>query len=260
MQLSTMSMRREDEFVTVILNQPRRMNVIGDDFLRDLSTVLDDIEANSDDRTLIITGAENVFAAGADIKQIVGIETAPAAHAFVTAVQRVFNRIETLERPVIAAVNGLALGGGCELALACDIRIASEKALFGLPEIKLGVLPGAGGTQRLPRLIGAGRAKELLFSGDPVSAEEAFRIGLANRVVAAETLMNAAENLAKRFSRRAPLALKLIKSAVDRGMSMDLKTGLEYEARCFEILFTTEDREEGMQAFLAKRDPVFRGK
>ena len=250
---------KEGNIGIITLSRPERLNVICNDFLDDLEAVLLDIELDEHLRAIIITGAEKVFAAGADIKEIRSIDGVVSAHKFVARVQQGFNRIESLVKPVIAAVNGLALGGGCELTLACDIRIAGEKAVFGLPEIKLGVLPGAGGTQRLPRLVGVGRAKELLFSGDSIDAQEAFRIGLVNRVVADDHLMETALKTAGRLAGRPPVALRLIKSAVDRGINMDLPSALEYEARSFEMLFTTADQKEGMQAFIEKRAPKFEG-
>ena len=252
--------RVEGKIGVITLNRPERLNVIGNDLLNDLEAILKDIEKDDDLGALVVTGTGKVFVAGADIKEIRLVEGIVAAHKFVARVHQSFNRIEALEKPVIAAVNGLALGGGCELALVCDIRIAAETAIFGLPEIKLGVLPGAGGTQRLPRLIGVGRAKEMLYSGESIDAQEAFRIGLANRVVADDSLMETALEMAGRLSEKPPVALKLIKSAVDRGIGMDLKTALEYETRCFEMLFTTRDQKEGMRAFVEKRNPEFEGR
>ena len=257
--METLDYAVDEKIGVITLNRPERLNVIGTDLLNDLETVLQDIEKDTDLRALIITGAETVFVAGADIKEIRLVEDVVAAHAFVTRANQCFNRIEDLEKPVIAAVNGLALGGGCELALACDIRVAAETAVFGLPEIKLGVMPGAGGTQRLPRLVGAGRAKEIMYSGDSIDAQEAFRIGLVNRVVADDRMMQAALEVAGQLAARPPVALAMIKSAVNRGADLDLKAALEYEARCFEILFATRDRKEGMQAFVDKRQAEFKG-
>ena len=251
--------KKKGKIGIITLIRPERMNVICKDFLNEMNTVLTDIEKDDDFRVLIITGAGNIFAAGADIKEIKSIEGVVAAHQFVTQAQQCLNRIEALEKPVIAAINGPALGGGCELALACDIRIAAETAVFGLPEIKLGVLPGAGGTQRLPRLVGIGRAKELLYFGDSINAREAFLIGLVNRVVANDSLVKTAEDMAERLASRPPVALRLIKSAVDKGFNMDLPSALAYESRSFEMLFTTRDQKEGMQAFIEKRKPEFKG-
>jgi enoyl-CoA hydratase len=258
--MKTIEYGKEGRIGIITLNRPERMNVIGQEFLNDLDAALKDIEMDDDLGALVITGAGNVFAAGADIKEIRSLDGVVSAHKFVARVQHSFNRVEELEKPVIAAVNGLALGGGCELALVCDIRVAAETASFGLPEIKLGVLPGAGGTQRLPRLVGVGRAKELLYSGESIDAQEAFRIGLVNKVVAADSLRETALEMAGRLAARAPVALRLIKSAVNRGINMELQSALAYESRCFEMLFTTRDQKEGMQAFVEKRKPEFEGR
>jgi enoyl-CoA hydratase len=257
--MKTIEYGKEGRIGIITLNRPERMNVIGQQFLNDLDAALKDIEMDDDLGALVITGAGNIFAAGADIKEIRSLDGVVSAHKFVARVQHSFNRVEELEKPVIAAVNGLALGGGCELALVCDIRVAAETASFGLPEIKLGVLPGAGGTQRLPRLVGVGRAKELLYSGESIDAQEAFRIGLVNKVVAADSLRETALEMAGRLAARAPVALRLIKSAVNRGINMELQSALAYESRCFEMLFTTRDQKEGMQAFVEKRKPEFEG-
>ena len=258
--MESIDYRKEENIALMIMNRPDRLNVICNEFLDELDAVLDEIEMDKNLGALILTGKERAFAAGADIKEIRSIDGVVAAHQFVVRVQNSFNRIEALEIPVIAAVNGLALGGGCELALVCDIRIAAETAVFGLPEIKLGVLPGAGGTQRLPRLVGAGRAKELLYTGDSIDAQEAYRIGLANNVVTVDSLMETAHRMAASLAERPPVALRLIKSAVDEGLDMDLQSALKYESRCFEMLFTTQDQKEGMQAFIEKRKPEFEGK
>jgi len=190
--------------------------------------------------------------AGADITEVANIKTPDDAYNL--------RKLEDFDKPIIAAVSGVALGGGCELALACDLRIAAENAVFGLPEIKLGVLPGAGGTQRLPRLVGAANAKELLYTGDFINATEAYRIGLVNKIVPVETLRDESKAMAKKIANRPGIALKMIKIAVNGGLSMDLKSAMAYEARCFEILFSTEDRKEGMTAFIEKRKPSFKNR
>ena len=260
MDFNTIIYNVEDGIGIITMNRPESMNAINDEFMRELGQVIGLIEADEKVGAVIVTGGGKFFAAGADIKYIMGISTPLEAHQFVSDVHSLFSRLENLEKPTIAAVGGLALGGGCELALACDIRLAAENAIFGLPEIKIGVLPGGGGTQRLPRLIGAGRAKEMLYSGDPIDAGEAYRIGLANKVVKTEALMDEAKKMAKRLGQRPAFALKMIKTSVNKGMSMDLQSGLAHEARCFEILFSTEDQKEGMTAFVEKRKPNFKGK
>ena len=174
--------------------------------------------------------------------------------------QAVFHQIENLPKPVIAAVNGYALGGGCELAMSCDIRIASEQAKFGQPEVLLGVIPGFGGTQRLPRLVGKGIAKELMFTGDSIDANEAYRIGLVNKVVPADQLMITATKMAAKIISRGPIAVKLCKAAVNEGMDMDLDSGEAYEAEAFGLCFATQDQQEGMAAFVEKRKASFTGK
>jgi enoyl-CoA hydratase len=174
--------------------------------------------------------------------------------------QEVFTRIENLDKPGIAAVNGFALGGGCELAMACDIRVASDKAKFGQPEVNLGIIPGYGGTQRLPRLVGKGAAKYLIFTGEMISAEEAFRIGLADKVVPAEELMDSVIALAKVIMSKAPISIKMAKHAINNGLNVDLKSGIAYEAEAYTTTFSTEDRVEGMSAFLEKRQAEFKNK
>jgi enoyl-CoA hydratase len=190
--------------------------------------------------------------AGADITEVANIKTPDDAYNF--------RKLEDFDKPIIAAVSGVALGGGCELALACDLRIAAENAVFGLPEIKLGVLPGAGGTQRLPRLVGAANAKEFLYTGDFINATEAYRIGLVNKIIPVETLRDESKAMAKKIANRPGIALKMIKIAVNGGLSMDLKSAMAYEARCFEILFATVDRKEGMTAFIEKRKPSLKNR
>jgi enoyl-CoA hydratase/carnithine racemase len=209
---------------------------------------------------VILTGSEKLFAAGADITEISEIATPVEAHRFLKDVQVLFNRLEDLEKPVIAAISGLALGGGCELVLACDLRIAADNAMFGQPEIKIGVIPGAGGTQRLPRIIGVTKAKELLYTGDFIDAQEAHRIGLVNKVVPVGSLMEEAKKMALKIARQPGIALKVTKLAVNGGLNMDIKSAIAYEARCFEILFSTEDQKEGMKAFVEKRKPAFKNR
>ena len=209
---------------------------------------------------VILTGSEKVFAAGADIKEIVQIKTPYDAHQFVSQIQFLFDEIERFPKPVIAAVSGLALGGGCEMSMACDVRIAAENAMFGQPEINIGVIPGAGGTQRLPRLVGVGRAKEMLYTGDPIDAKEAYRIGLVNKVVPVASLMDEAKKMASKFIKQPGFVLRITKKVVNDGIEMDIRSALAYEARCFEMLFSTDDQKEGMKAFVEKRKPEFIGR
>ena len=260
MELTTILFEKSEGRGIITLNRPQSMNAISTLFVREFDAVLDEIAGDEALGAVIITGSEKVFAAGADIKEIGAFKTPLDAHFFITAVHALFNRIEHLPKPVIAAVSGLALGGGCELALTCDIRIAADNAVFGQPEIKIGVIPGGGGTQRLPRLIGLGRAKELLYSGDPIDAQEAYRIGLVNKVVPLASLLDEAKKMAAQYAKQPGFALKMTKKVVDAGINMDLQSALAYEARCFELLFATEDQKEGMRAFIEKRKPSFKGK
>lgn len=260
MNFNTMSYEKEDRIAVITLNRPMSMNAINSEFVDELDRILNEIAEDDEIGAVIITGSEKVFAAGADIKEVSSISTPVDAHSFVSRVQSVFNKIEKSEKPFIAAVSGLALGGGCELALACDIRIAAENAMFGQPEIKIGVIPGGGGTQRLPRLIGLGRAKELLYTGDPIDAQEAYRVGLTNKVVPVESLMDEAKKMAGKFVKQPRFALRITKMVVNEGINMDLKSALAHEARCLELLFSTEDQKEGMKAFVEKRKPVFKNR
>jgi enoyl-CoA hydratase len=237
-------------FVTV--HRPAVRNALNAATMRELRNVFEQIGADEDIRAAILTGSgDKAFVAGADINELATL--APVAgKAFSLAGQAVFDSIEQLGKPVIAAVNGYALGGGCELAMACTLRIASENAMFGQPEVKLGIIPGYGGTQRLPRLVGRGQAAQLLVTGEMISAAEALRIGLVNQVVPLQELMTTAEGIAKKVMVNAPLAVKFCLDALDRGM--------QFEATSFGLCCVTDDMREGMKAFLEKRAPNFRGK
>ncbi len=258
MHCNTLIYEKAEGIGVITFNRTKSYNAINSEFLEEMTRVLDEVAGDDVVRVLIVTGGDKVFAAGADITEIATITTPLGARVFGNKVRSMFDRISGMRKPVIAAIAGLAFGGGCEIALACDIRIAAENARFAVPEIKLGVLPGAGGTQRLPRIVGAGRAKELLFSGDPIDAQEAYRIGLVNRVVPSDALMDEAKKMARIFLGRPGYALMTIKELVDEGLNMDLASALVHEARCFEILFSTYDKNEGMKAFLEKRKPEYR--
>lgn len=260
MEFNTIDFNKEGQIAVITLNRPKSMNSINNEFIDELEQILNEIAGDDEIGAVIMTGTEKVFAAGADIKEISSIATPVDAHSFVGRVRSVFNKIENLEKPVIAAVSGLALGGGCELSLACDIRIAAENAMFGQPEIKIGVIPGGGGTQRLTRLIGLGRAKEMLYTGDPIDAQEAYRVGLVNKVVPVELLMDEAKKIAGKFIKQPGFALRITKMVVNEGINMDLQSALAHEARCFELLFSTEDQKEGMKAFVEKRKPAFKNR
>ena len=228
--------------------------------MRVLKSVVEQIAVDQEIGVVIVTGSgDKSFVAGADITEMQPL-SALEGRQWGKFSQGVFNALENLPQPVIAAVNGFALGGGCELAMSCDIRIASEKAKFGQPEVLLGVIPGFAGTQRLPRLIGKGRAKELLFTGKQIDAMEAYRIGLVNAVVPAEKLLDVAKEWANLILSRGMVAVQLCKSAVNEGMDMDFESGQAYEAEAFGLCFATEDQAEGMAAFVEKRPAIFRGK
>jgi enoyl-CoA hydratase len=248
-----------DRIATLTINRPEKLNALNDATIAELGRAIDEVRVREDIAGLLVTGAGRAFVAGADISELAS-QTPTIAKARSRAGQEVFRRFETSPKPVIAAVNGFALGGGCELALACHIRIASDKAKFGQPEVKLGTCPGYGGTQRLSRLIGKGRAIQLITTAEMIDAAEAWRIGLVNKVVPLEDLMNAAIEMMKTIIANGPLAVALCIEAIDRGLEMSLEEGLVLEANHFGLLAATQDMTEGMEAFLAKRTPVFRGK
>ncbi len=250
----------KDSIGMITLHRPKALNALNTELLQELSDLLDRIKEDTSIGIVIITGSgEKAFVAGADIAEMQPL-TAIEGRNFGKIGQDVFNKLESLPQPVIAAINGFALGGGCELAMACDIRIASEKAKFGQPEVSLGITPGFGGTQRLPRLVGKGRGKELIYTGDIIDAGEAYRIGLVNKVAAPDELMNAAKAMAEKILSRASVAVQLSKAAVNEGLNMDLASGIAYEAEVFGLCFATEDQKEGMTAFVEKRKANFSGK
>ncbi len=249
----------ESRIATLTVNRPDKLNALNDATIAELGMAIDEVRSRDDIGGLIVTGAGRAFVAGADISELAS-QTPSIAKARAQTGQNVFRRFETSPKPVIAAVNGFALGGGCELALACHIRIASDKAKFGQPEVKLGTCPGFGGTQRLSRLVGKGRAIQLLTTAEMIDAAEAYRIGLVNKVVAGDELIPAAVGMMNEILANGPLAVSLCIEAVDRGLEMSLEEGLVLEANHFGLLASTEDMAEGMKAFLDKRTPEFRGK
>ncbi len=253
-------LEKEEGIGVLTINRPEALNALDVNVLEDLRRAIGDIAGDDEIQVLIITGAgEKSFVAGADIKFMQPL-TPVEGRAFGMVGQRVFREIEKLEKPVIAAVNGFCLGGGCELAMAADIRLASEKAKFGQPEVGLGITPGHGGTQRLPRLVGEGRAMELCLTGGMIDAQEAYRIGLVNRVHPAEELMNAAREMARRIAKNAPVAVRNSKVAINRGMQVDIDTAMAIESDLFGLCFSTADQKEGMDAFVNKRKAAFQGK
>ena len=248
-----------DRIATVTLNRPEKLNALNNEVLQELELIFADLEQNPDVGVVIVTGAgEKAFVAGADISELKSLDTAGARVQALRG-QAVFQRIESLPKPVIAAVNGFALGGGCELALACHIRIASETARFGLPEVSLGIIPGYGGTQRMARLVGKGVALDLILSGEMTSAADALRMGLVSRVVPVADLQATAQKLARTILSRGPLALRSALAAVNEGLEMTQEQGIQYEASLFGLLAATQDMQEGMSAFLEKRQAAFKG-
>lgn len=258
--LQNILFERQGAIGIVTINRPKVLNALNKETMRELKTLVEQIAVDQEIGVVIVTGSgDKSFVAGADITEMQPL-SALEGRQWGKFSQGVFNALENLPQPVIAAVNGFALGGGCELAMSCDIRIASEKAKFGQPEVLLGVIPGFAGTQRLPRLIGKGRAKELLFTGKQIDAMEAYRIGLVNAVVPAEKLLDVAKEWANLILSRGMVAVQLCKSAVNEGMDMDFESGQAYEAEAFGLCFATEDQAEGMAAFVEKRPAIFRGK
>src|SRR6266446_857935 len=244
----------------VTLNRPKVMNALNHATWENLRGAFEDAREDETVRGVILTGAgDKAFIAGADISELAHV-TAVEAEKSSSYGQEVLNLIENLGKPVIAAINGFALGGGCETAMACTIRVAVENAKFGQPEVKLGIIPGGGGTQRLPRLVGRGRALQLILTGEMISAQEAYRIGLVNEVVPAAELITRAETILKQIFSNAPIAVKYSLEAVNKGLETSQTEGLSLEASLFGLCSATEDKKEGTQAFLEKRKPQFQGK
>ena len=260
MQFANLLLKRKDKIATVTFNRPKALNALNQETLLEALACFRELKKDEGVQVVIVTGSgAKAFVAGADIafmKEMTPLE----ARNFAFLGQEVMNTIERLEKPVIAAINGFALGGGCELAIACDIRLASDNARFGQPEVNLGIVPGFGGTQRLPRLIGKGRASELIFTGDMIDAAEAYRIGLVNRVVPQDQLLPTCREMAAKIASRGPVAVRLSKGAIINGLEMDLARACGYEADQFALGFTSADQKEGMEAFLEKRPARFQGK
>lgn len=248
-----------DRIATITLNRPDKLNALNDATMLELGRAVEQFRADNAVAGAIVTGAGRAFVAGADISELRS-KSATEAHALARRGQEVFRRLETSPKPVIAAINGFALGGGCELAMACHVRVASESAKFGQPEVKLGAIPGYGGTQRLTRLVGRGRALQLLLTGEMIDAAEAYRLGLVNRVVpAAESVIDVARELLQQMLANAPLALAQCIDAVNRGADIPLDEALALEAAAFGVLAATDDMRQGTAAFLEKRAPTFTG-
>ena len=257
MSYENIAVEKDGAIGIVTLNRPQQLNALSYGLVKELALAMEALDQDPEVRVLIVTGGEKVFAAGADIKEMA--EAGP----FDERVQGRLafrDRINKISKPVVAAVSGYALGGGCELALSCDIIVASETARFGQPEINLGTIPGSGGTQRLTRLVGKYRAMEMVLIGEYVDAAEARRLGLVNKVVPVELLLEEAKAIAGKIAAKPPLAVKFVKESINKALNTTLDEGLEFERKSFYLLFSSEDRNEGMKAFLEKRKPEFKGK
>jgi enoyl-CoA hydratase len=259
MAYETLIVEKEEGIAIVKLNRPP-VNSLSAKSYGDLYEAFSELEMDDGVNVIILTGAgDKSFAAGLDIKDVAG-KTIAEYFGFATTVRKAVDKIASINKPTVAALFGFTLGGGCELALACDLRIAASDASIGCPEVNLGIMPGSGGTQRMPRLIGAAKTKELLMMGDTVSGDEAYRIGLVNKVVAKEALQDEAKAWAKKLAKKPKVAVELIKTAIDTGMNMDLASGISFENECFMASYVSEDGKEGMAAFAEKRKPVFKGR
>jgi enoyl-CoA hydratase len=259
MALENVLIEKRGKVAIVTVNRPDKLNALNTRTREDILAAFDELERDDQVRVVVITGAgEKAFIAGADISEFAG-KTAVQQRAVMKG-RRAFDAVEDFPKPVIAMINGFALGGGCELAMACDIRTASNKAKLGQPEIKLGIIPGGGGTQRMVRLIGEGKAMELILTGDMITAVEAERLGLVNYVFPAEELESKTLEIANKIAEMSPVALAMAKQAVKNAARLGLKAGLDAEVDLFALCFSSEDKEEGVRAFLEKRKPEFKGR
>jgi enoyl-CoA hydratase len=257
MNFENVMVEKDGTIAVVTLNRPQSLNALSYALVKDLSLAMQELDQDNDVRSIIVTGGEKVFAAGADIKEMA--ERGP----FDDRIQERLayrDKINQIRKPVIAAVSGFALGGGCELAMSCDIIIASETARFGQPEVNLGIIPGSGGTQRLAHVLGKHRAMELVLTGDIITAAEAEHLGLVNRVFPVELFLEEAKNMARKIAAKPVLAVRAAKEAVLKSANTPLEEGLEFERKSFYLLFASDDKSEGMKAFLEKRKPQFKGK
>ncbi len=260
MEFKNIIFEKNDKIATISINRPKALNALNSETLKELDCAVDMIAEDEGVYAVILTGVGGkAFVAGADITEMKDMSVAEG-RKFGMLGNKVFRKIDLLEKPIIAAVNGFALGGGCELSMACDIRIASTNAKFGQPEVGLGITPGFGGTQRLARIAGMAVAKELIFTGRIIKAEEALRVGLVNKVVEPDKVMEEAISFANTIAAQAPIAVKYCKAAINRGMQCDIETALMYESEVFGECFATEDQKEGMTAFVERREKSFKNK
>jgi len=260
MSFDNLLIERDDATAIVTINRPKVLNALNTRTLDELRRAILELKYDDSVRVVILTGAgEKSFVAGADINEL-AVQTPTGGREHALAGQHVFDLIENMGKPAIAAINGYALGGGCELAMACTLRLAADTAKLGQPEIGLGLIPGYAGTQRLPRLVGTGKAMEMILTGTPIGADEALRIGLVNRVVAAAALMTEARTLAAQLAKNAPIAMRYIINAVNKGVEMPFAEACQYEATLFGLVASTEDMKEGTEAFLQKRKATFKGR
>lgn len=260
MSEETVLLHKEGGVAILTLNRPESFNSISRGMLEGLYSTVMELRFDEEVRTVIVTGAgDKAFCSGADLKERATM-TQPEVRKYIHTIRAMFALVEDMPVPVIAAVNGVALGGGTELALASDIRIVADSAKMGLTETSLAIIPGAGGTQRLPRIVGMARAKELIFTAERIDAARALEIGLANKVVPLSGLMEASLEMASKIAANGPVAVRMAKRAIDKGMQMDLASAMAFETTCYDVLIPTEDRLEGLQAFKEKRKPVYKGK